>query len=495
MNFQRSTTQVVSVSAWPLLLILIACAVLFSSTAGGQSSRIRLPDFGDSSSSVLTRSDEARLGEAFLREILASKDLLRDAEVQAYVNDVGFKLVEASEAGSTPFRFVVFDDPLINAFAGPTGVIGVNSGLLLAARNESEFAAVVAHEIAHVTQRHLARAFELDDRNSIATMAGVLAALVLASQSSEAGQAALATVIGSRTQSQLDFTRANEVEADAIGIEILAAAGFDPRAMATFFEQLQTSHRYIRLPPEFLSTHPVTTSRIGESRGRAEQYPYKQYEDSPEFAFARAKLRVLTEGASKSLDAFTRELSQGAGTHKGAVRYGQGLALIGLKRWQEAEPVLSELLKRYPKAHSVLDAYSTVLFNLGEVGRAEKLLRDRLDVYLFDRVLTLALGRLLIDDSRAGEAVVLMNAYIQREAQDASAYELLAKAYDRRGETAASFAALAENRYYTGRLLLAIQHLEQAQRTGGGDYYLGSRIDARLETMRNEHTSRVARRN
>lgn len=495
MNIQGLTTRVVGVSAWPLVLILVASAVLFSTTAAAQSNRIRLPDFGDSSGGVLTRSDEARLGEAFLREILASKDLLKDPEVQAYVNDIGFKLVEASEAGRTPFRFVVFDDPLINAFAGPTGVIGVNSGLLLAARNESEFAAVVAHEIAHVTQRHLARAFELDDRNSIATMAGVLAALVLASQSSEAGQAALATVIGSRAQSQLDFTRANEVEADAIGIEILAAAGFDPRAMATFFEQLQTSHRYLGLPPEFLSTHPVTTSRIGESRGRAERYSYKQYQDSPEFAFAKAKLRVLTEGASKSLEAFARELKQGAGSHPGAVRYGQGLALMGLKRWKEADPVLAKLVHQYPKAHSVLDAYSTVLFHLGAVGRAEKLLRDRLEVYLFDRVLTLALGRLLVDDGRADEAVALLNAYVQREPHDASAYELLAKAYDRRGETAASYAALAENRYYTGRLLLAIQHLEQAQRAGDGDYYLGSQIDARLETMRNERTSRVARRN
>ena len=105
------------------------------------------------------------------------------------------------------------------------------------------------------------------------------------------------------------------------------------------------------------------------------------------------------------------------------------------------------------------------------------------------------MGRLLVDDSRADEAVALLNAYVQREPHDARAYELLAKAYDRRGETAASYAALAENRYYTGRLLLAIQHLEQAQRAGDGDYYLGSQIDARLETMRNEHTSRVARRN
>lgn len=453
-------------------------------------SKLRLPNFGDSSASAFSAVDEARLGEAFLREILASTEALHDPEIEEYVSDVGFRLVQASDGASMPFTFVVLNDPLVNAFAGPTGVIGVNSGLLLAAGTESEFAAVVAHEVAHVTQRHLARGFELNDRSSIPTMAGILAALVLASQSSEAGQAALATVVGGRAQAQIDSIRANELEADRIGIEILARAKFDPRAMAGFFEQLQSAQRYFRLPPEFLATHPVTTSRIAESRERAEQHRYKQFEDSLAFAFAQAKLTVLTLGGKKALEQFDTAVRQGAGSFPQAQRYGRALALMALERWKLALKDITALAASNPLALGVLDANARVLAALGRGKESEALYRGALRVYLHDRICTFGLGELLIGEGRPEEAARLLSTYLSRNPRDAYGHRLLAQALAKLGQASASYAALAENQYHLGQLGTAIGHLEHAQRADDGDYFLASKINARLRVLRDEHIAR-----
>jgi len=166
----------------------------------------------------------------------------------------------------------------INAFAGPGGYIGVNSGLILMTEAESELASVIAHEIGHVTQRHLFRAAEAAGRLSIPTMAATLAAILLGTQSPAMGQAAIMAIQAGSVQFQINFTRENEEEADRVGMQTLANSQFDPRSMPTFFERLQQSTRYYgQNIPEFLRTHPVTASRISDTRGRAETYPYKQY--------------------------------------------------------------------------------------------------------------------------------------------------------------------------------------------------------------------------
>ena len=152
----------------------------------------------------------------------------------------------------------------------------MNSGLIVATRSESELASVLAHEIAHVTQRHIVRAIDHANRSSLPALAGVLAAVIIGTRSIEAGQAAAAAVIGSTAQRQINFTRENEMEADRVGIRMLAAAGFDPLGMAGVFEKLQADARYSQRPPEFLSTHPVTTNRIAEARDRAARLPYRQ---------------------------------------------------------------------------------------------------------------------------------------------------------------------------------------------------------------------------
>lgn len=469
--------------------VSIALCLALVSPAKAQTS-IKLPDFGDASGSVFTGTDEQRLGDAFLREIRASTEILEDPEVDAYVNALGFRLAAASDEPARPFTFVVVSDPVINAFAGPNGVIGLNTGLLLAVDTESELAAVLAHEIAHVTQQHIARAFELQSRYSIPVLAGLLAAIVIGTQDAQAGGAATAAIIGAQAQGQVDAIRANEYEADRVGIRTLSRAGFDPGAMATFFARLQEASRYYRQPPEFLSTHPVTSARIAESRARAARHSYKQYPDSEAFLRVRAKLQVLVNGPEKALAEFQRRAADGAGASPAVNRYGIALALMALERYGKARPILARLVEKAPQVLAYQDALARTLRKTGETRAALDIYRKSLRVYLNDRLMTFGLAELWLDANRPDRASEVLEDYVRSQSTDARAFHLLAKAHERAGRQTAARAALAEHHYLNGRLSQAIFQLERAQRAPDDDYYLNARVAARLKELRREQTLR-----
>ncbi|MBT6274600.1 MAG: M48 family metallopeptidase [Chromatiales bacterium] len=472
--------------------VFVALA-LFGNSLVQAAPSILLPGLGDASESALSSVDDVLLGEAFLREVRARQGALEDPEVEEYINSLGFRLVQASGDGNRAFTFLVLEEPIINAFAGPNGVIGINTGLILAARTESELAAVLAHEIVHVTQRHLARSIQLSEASSIPAMAGILAALILASQSPKAGQAGLVAVSGAQIQQQIDFIRANEREADRIGIEILASARFDPGAMPTFFEQLQEAQRYYRAPPEFLSTHPVTSDRIAEARQRAERVGYRQFNDSDAFLRVRAKLRVIVDGPSKAREYFERRLAQGEGRSRGAERYGLVQALIAGRRWQDALRHLKPLVESTPDVLPVRDALAKVLHGLGRTDDAIKVYRESLRAYLDDRLLTLGLAEVLLDGGRYADVAKLLSKYLHRATKDAYAYRVLALAYSKSSRPAAANAALAEHHYLNGRLDEAIFQLEQAKHGDDSNYYLSSGISSRLDRLRAEKLARSGR--
>lgn len=275
-------------------IVLCLSVALFSVGArANDNEKIQLPDMGDSAGAVISPRQEKELGEAFFRDLHAKIHINEDAEIQQYIQSIGQRLAANSDNPGKHFHFFVVVDDNINAFAGPGGYIGVNSGLILLTEAESELASVLAHEIAHVTQRHLQRAFEMAGRLSIPAAAATLAAILLGAHSAELGQAALVAVQAGSTQFQVDFTRDNEKEADRIGMQTLSTADFDPRSMPVFFERLQKSSRYYgQNIPEFLRTHPVSASRIADTRGRAEQYDYRQYQDSSSYLLAKAKLHL-----------------------------------------------------------------------------------------------------------------------------------------------------------------------------------------------------------
>ena len=208
----------------------------------------KLPDLGDSSQSLMSPAQERKLGEAIVRQIRAGGGYLEDAEVNDYLNEVGNRLVTATRDVRQDFLFFAVPDPGINAFALPGGFIGVNTGLILLAQNESQLASVLAHEISHVTQHHMTRGLASQQNVLLTTLAGLAVAIVASKAGgSNSGQATSAAIAGTQAltvQQQINFTRENEFEADRVGFSRLVAAGFDPNAMADFFERLQRASRF-----------------------------------------------------------------------------------------------------------------------------------------------------------------------------------------------------------------------------------------------------------
>src|SRR3569833_3076759 len=228
-----------------------------------------LPDFGDASASAISPLQEQRMGADFMRALRSSVKIIEDPEITEYIQSLGYRLLAHADPQPYPYTFFIVADTSINAFAGPGGYIGVHSGLILASESESALASVLAHEIAHVTQHHLLRAIDKSNRLALPAPAALIAALILAGQNAQLGQAALATTLASGAQAGINFTRAHELEAGRVGLPILAGAGFDPRSMPAFFEQLQQATRFYESgAPELLRTHPVTTSRIADARAR-----------------------------------------------------------------------------------------------------------------------------------------------------------------------------------------------------------------------------------
>jgi predicted Zn-dependent protease len=473
---------------------LLAAALASVLWCAGATAQIRLPDFGDSSQSVVSAATERALGRAFMREIRATMTVIDDPEVEDYVQSLGYRLVSSTDQQNLAFTFFVVKDPVINAFAAPGGWVGINSGLLVATERESELASVMAHEIAHVTQRHIARAIELNESSQIAALAGILAAIAIGTQNSEAGQAAAAAVLGSTAQRQINFTRDNEHEADRVGIQLLNGAGFDPSAMAGFFEKLQTAGRYYRAPPEFLSTHPVTTSRIAEARDRAIQLGTRQHVDSRRFRMVRGKLRVLTEEDNDRLTKeFREEIALRAPAPAPGLRYGLALVHARAGRLEEAREEFEALSAAYPDDVALRMALAQLIMRMGQSQRAMAVFDDAWKLRPDDRLVTRHYAGALLDSQRPRDALRVLDDYARLATPDAVMMHQRAQALQALGRTAESQAALAEHYYRRGQLDAAIHQLGLAAAQPGNDFYRASRIEARLEEIRNEQAARVLR--
>ena len=276
-------------------LIAMFAAVALQSAAAAP--RDDLPDFGSPADAALSKNKEAQLGRGVMLQLRNAGVVVEDPQLTEYIGTLGSQLASHANNGEFDFDFFLVNDDRINAFALPGGFIGVNSGLILASDTESELAGVLAHEVSHVTQRHIARSIYDSQRTSLVSMAAMLAAILLGAASDSSGEAMQGVVGASQAmaiQRQINFTRANEYEADRVGMEVLSSAGFDPNGMSSFFEKLGkrygASTQYI---PELLQTHPVSTERVAEARMRARQLPQTKATDSMAYGLAKARLRAL----------------------------------------------------------------------------------------------------------------------------------------------------------------------------------------------------------
>nr|VFK45700.1 MAG: Putative Zn-dependent protease, contains TPR repeats [Candidatus Kentron sp. TC] len=489
-------------SAFLRRISLLAFVFTMPGFAREMGAGIMLPDIGDSSETYLSAANARRLGEAFMREARARISIIDEPEISSYLNGLGYRLAShggASSAGfgntgaaKTDFTFFAVRDPAINAFAVPGGFIGINAGLILNTESESELAAVLGHEIAHIRQRHIARAIQLSDNMNPLAIAGVLAAILIGSQSSQAGRAAMTAVTAGTMQKRIDFTRANEKEADRIGMGILSAAGFDPRAAPDFFERLQTAHRYYSQPPEFLSIHPVTVSRIADSRNRAEQYPYRQYVDSLAYHLTRAHLAVMMEqNPKKSITYFDNALRNGKYRNRAATRYGLALASMAANRWKEAKAEIGKLLKTHPN-HVVFRArLAEIELASGHISKSTDIYADALLLHPGHQLLTEGYARALLQGNKPKKVIALLDRQGGESSRSPTLQQLLAKAFAHTSNRTGASAALAEHHYLNGDIDAAIRQLRIALETSAQDYYRNSRIEARLKQFEEERNLRA----
>ncbi len=444
---------------------------------------IRLPDFGDPSGSLITPLQEQQLGTAFFRSIHNQIEINQDLEIHEFIEFLGERLALYSDNPQQPFYFFVVLDPRINAFAGPGGYIGINSGLILDTETESELASVMAHEIAHVTQRHLFRAFDAARKLTIPSAIALLGALLIGTQSAELGQAALITAQAASTQFQIAFTRVNEQEADRVGIRTLARANFDPRGMPAFFERLQQSSRYYgEGPPEFLRTHPVTSSRISDSRGRAENFPYRQFADSISYLQFKAKLRVMTAvKPSIVVKYFKARLNRGTETQKSVAQYGYALALTSNAQYGKAKTILSQLVQKYPRQHAFINALAKTEIASGNSERALQLYASARKRFPENRAITLEYANTLLRTGKNEPARHLLIDYIRKFPPTPEVYNLVSRAYGGLGKIAQSHRYLAEYYYAIGLTEPAILQARLGLRQTNDDQYLTALLESRLK--------------
>lgn len=467
----------------PLILLLMVC--MWCSVAHA----IDLPNIGDASGKYLSLEDEQRLGEAFMRNLRQTLKINDDPEVNEYIQSLGYSLVANCDAGGRKFTFFVVEDPNINAFAGPGGYIGINTGLILVSEDEDELAAVISHEISHVTQRHLARAFESASKMSLPATAAILAAIILGSKNGQLGEAALAATAAGSAQSQINFTRSNEEEADRIGMQILAKSGFDPHSMPEFFERLQQSTRFNDDQAyEFLRTHPVTISRIADSSNRAEQLPYKPKHDSVNYALIKTKLLVDEKNKTlNGVDYFAESLKHATPENEYAMRYGYALALLSAGEYDKARKEISKLIKQDPERLAYQLVLAKVEMADGHTKRALKIYSDNFNLYPHNYPLTILYASALIQAGQAENAVKLLQEHLRQKSPTPKIYNLLAQAETDTGHLAEAHQALAEFHYLNGRTRVAIEQLKIAlDNTGEKDTTRKARIQARLAQLEDE---------
>ena len=467
----------------PSAITLALSLALFPATQQAvEINKIELPDMGDSSGTLITPAEEKEFGEAFFRSLHSQVSINQDAEIQEYIQSIGQKLVANSDAPGHPFHFFVVMENDINAFAGPGGYIGVNSGLILMTEAESELASVMAHEIAHVTQRHLFRAAEAAGRLTIPTAAATLAAILLGTQSPALGQAAIMAIQAGSVQFQIDFTRENEAEADRVGMQTLAGSHFDPRSMPTFFERLQQSTRYYgQAIPEFLRTHPVTASRISDTRGRAETYPYKQYPDSLGYQLTKAKLRVLTTTETAEANKyFQSRLTQGTTEQRTVASYGMGLIALKGQKYKEAEAIFQALTKTYPEQPQYAAALARTALDSRKYNTALDRYKKLVEQFPDNEAIKLEYISTLIKAGKAEQArknLFSLNPNTQRLPVH---WQLLAQVYSNLNQPAESHRYLAEYYYATGQTKDAILQIRLAQKSKGLNFQLSSILSERL---------------
>ncbi len=472
-----------------LIAALAAAAVPF-----GHAPAQPLPELGDAAGAAIAPQVERRIGESIMREIrLRDQAYVDDAEVTDYLDNLGRRLLAAVPGARQDFEFFAVRDPVINAFALPGGFVGVHTGLLVAAESESEVASVLAHEIAHVTQRHIARLIGAQQQMQLPSMVALAAAILLGGSRPDLAAGAAAAVQGGVVQQQLSYTRDFEREADRVGFQTLAAARFDVRAMPGFFEKMQ---RYSRLAddgavPSYLRTHPMTTERIADAQNRAADAPYRQHLDSLDFHLVRAKLRAEGGESRDAVEAFSTAVKERRYANEAAARYSLVMARLGARQIRQAAADLADLRATGAASPMIETLAARVQHAAGDGPGALVTLGQALQRYPGHLPLVYAYTEGLQRAGKNRETLAALEEPLRRHPGDSRLRALQARTYAALGKRLLQHQAQAELYLIRGSVPAAIEQLQLAQVAGDGNFYELSAVEARLKELRARHAQEL----
>ncbi len=465
-----------------------------------------LPSLGDSESEELSPVMERRLGEYVMRAYRNAGVMYDDRETVEYLKQLGAKVVASSQGASgIDFEFFLVNDPSLNAFALPGGFIGVHAGLIFTARSESELASVLAHEVGHVTQRHIARSFSKRRQSSMMAMAAMALAILASRGGGQASLGVLSAGSTLATAQQLGFSRDAEREADRVGYQALVAAGFDPQGMVAFFERLQQGSRlYEGNAPAYLRTHPVTSERITDIRNRVGKSSTRMRADSSDFQFIRAKMRALrdnsVDGLKSTLIFFNQDAAGVGLNNPAAIEYGRALIYVKQADWSKAEASVKKLKAMLSSEQPLIERLALDVqiekliaqagkggLQLPENRQAMAELADAAVVLRSKYPSRMSFSILAIDTlQRAGEhakAVKLLRDDLLVYSSDVELYDRLAESQFALGKRAEQHLTLSKSYELQGAFSLALEQVDLAQTQSTGDFYLQSQIDVRRKYL------------
>ena len=462
---------------------LLLCIFLISQTCFGN----ELPDLGDYSETIIGAHEEAIIGSQILQQVQQSNTVIHDVEIEDYLYNLTDQLVSASDFSGSRLKFFIVDDSSINAFAMLGGVIGVHTGLILSANSESELASVLSHEIAHVTQRHIARLVGKLQKDSFKSYLGLGLALLLARSNPELAKGALVVSQALGVQTVLDFTRENEKEADRVGLKILHKAGFDARGFIDFFKTLQRGSQYsIGAAPSFLRTHPITSERISDIENRLTEYPYRQRLDDPSFHFVKGKIRVSLQDKRSIKKQLEININNKSYVSELGERFALAYAYLLNEDFKDAEREMAWLKSTNIKNPMIDQLNIEILIKKGNINTAYSSLKKALKKYPNYRAFVYELANYFIETKSADEAIKFLQSYLIIFKTDPELYKLLAKAYSLNGKKLLQYENLAESFYYRYHLQEAIAQMDMAVRSRDGNFYEKSRVESRLKQLQKE---------
>ena len=455
-----------------------------------------LPDLGESARAELSPQVERRIGEEIMNEIrLREPTYVDDPEVNDYLNGLGRRLVETSANPTGDFNFFAIRDNTVNAFAMFGGFIGVNTGTILTAQTESELAGVIGHEIAHVTQNHLARQLAKEKQNTIPSMIAMAIGILAARSNTDVAMATVASAQAGLVQAQLAYTRDFEREADRAGYQTLLKAGFDVRGMGDFFERLQKAGRlYENNAPVYLRSHPLTVERISDMQNRAQESPYKQVVSSLEFYLVRAKLRAQMGAPSEAVNDFQNQLRDRKYVSQAATRYGLAYSLLRAKDVAAARHEVEAIGALKVSSPIISGLAAEISDNAGDHSAAQAVYRDALQRFPQSRSLVYGCAESLYAGKQYNQALLFLDSQLQINFSDFKLYGLQAKTYAAMGKRLQQLRSQAEFYYLQGQLGQAVEQLQFAQQTTDGNFYEQSVVDARLRELRQLQTDEEKRK-